>query len=281
MLPLDGRVAIVTGGGTGIGRAIAEGLARAGADVVVAGRRPAPLEDAAAAIRALGRRALAVPTDVTLSDERRRLVEATLAEFGQVDILVNNAGASRGATFNRGPLLELTEEDFDGVFDLNVKSVFLLSQAVARSMIARGKGVILVVASMAGRESYSVTPGLGLYAPAKAALNKLSLCMAREWGPQVRVICLNPGVVATEISSVRNNPALEAETASQTALGRVGQPEDFAGVAAFLASDAASWISGIAIDIHGGARFAMPETWALRPLPPTEAPLTERDRGEG
>src|SRR5207249_1553261 len=147
MFSLAGRVAIVTGGGTGIGRGMALALAGAGADVAVAGRRPEPLESTAAEIREMGGRALAAPTDVMDTAQIARLARTVHGEFGRIDILVNNAAASRNERYKRGPLLELTEQDFDGIFTMNVKSVFLLSKDVAPIMLAQGKGVILNVGS--------------------------------------------------------------------------------------------------------------------------------------
>jgi NAD(P)-dependent dehydrogenase (short-subunit alcohol dehydrogenase family) len=255
---LDGQVAIVTGASSGIGLAIARALSEAGADVALAARKPERLEGAAEELRAAGARVLAVPTDVTRAEEVRRLVAAVAAAWGRVDILVNNAGAGRGRTFRRALLLELTEADFDGCYAVNTKSAFLCGREVVPLMRARGKGAILNIGTMAGGDGAPMPEGLGFYPSAKAALRNLTRAMAAEWAPEVRVNCLNPGMVATAAAWVMQDPERARAAVPRIALGRLGQPEDIAAAAAFLVSDAASWITGVCLDVHGGQRSPLP-----------------------
>lgn len=253
---LNGRVAIVTGGGTGVGQGIAIGLAEAGADVVVAARRREPLEETCRAIEALGRKALAVLTDVTELADTRALAKRVLDQFGRIDVLVNNAGGSFGANFKRGPLIDLTPEDIDGCLALNVKSVLLCSQAVVPAMRAQGRGSIINIASIGGRGISAPSQGFGLYGPAKAAVLTLTNNMATEWAPQIRVNAVAPSTITTPRVEATRTPEVEASITAGIALGRIGRPEEVAGAVVFLASDAAAWITGSVIDVHGGLRSA-------------------------
>ena len=167
---LAGRVAIVTGGGTGIGRGVALALARAGADTVVAARTPEPLEETCAEVRALGRRALAVQTDVTDTAQVGNMVARAMDAFGRVDVLVNNAGGNAGPTFRQRLLLEMSAQDIDETFTVNVRSMLSCSQAVAPIMNRQEQGAIINVASRAGRESTAPSAGGGVYPASKAAV---------------------------------------------------------------------------------------------------------------
>ena len=256
---LTGRVAIVTGGGSGIGQGIVMGLAEAGANIVVVGRRPGPLEETCAMVRKLGRKALAVPTDVTDEAQVKQMVQKVQSEFGRIDILVNNAGGSQGAGFVRGRLLDRTLADFDGVFSLNARAVFITSKECARVMLEQKKGVIINIGGNTGRQEAPIRVGLGLYGAAKTALVRLTMAMAAEWGPAIRVVGVVPGNVVTPLSAVGRDPVAAKAAGDKLIMGRVGRPEDFAGISVFLASDAASWITGTMIDVNGGPKHHMPE----------------------
>jgi len=247
-LSLAGKVAIVTGGGTGIGRAIALAFAKAGADVAVSGRRTGPLESTAEEIEALGRRALAISTDVTRKSEVDSLIQRTTAELGEIDILVNNA-----ANGGSGPSLLGSDEDrWDEIIDTNLKSVYLSCHAVGQGMIARGRGNIINVSSIDG-----INPsGARIYGIAKAGLNFLTRGLALDMGPYgVRVNCIAPGAVRTDMLThdVGTDESSWDAVAKMFPLQRVGQPIDLGTVALFLASDAANYITGQTIAVDGGA----------------------------
>lgn len=246
---LTDRVAIVTGGSSGIGRAIALALAEAGAHVVIAARTPENVAKVVGEIQGLGRRSLGVATDVREADQVARMVQQTVNAFGRIDILVNNAGASYGDTFKRGPLLQITEHDLDETFRLNVKSVFHCSRAVAPIMMEQGKGAIINNASMDGR---GPDREFSAYGAAKAAVISLTEYMAMEWAPQVRVNAVCPGRVDTERARRNRDPEAMAWRLSHIAMGRMSQPAELAGAVVYLASDAASWTTGTVIDLHGG-----------------------------
>jgi len=239
-------VAIVTGGGKGIGRAIALGLARAGARVVVASRTQAELEAVAGEIRQGDGEALPVVTDLTVSEQIENLVETTVARFGRIDILVNNAARS----FLR-PLLELREDGWDKVFDTNVKAVFLLSRAVARHMIQQGGGRIINITTVGAERGGR---NMAAYHASKAALKMLTLCMAAEWAQyNINVNAVGPGVTRTDFSRpLWGNPDLAERIVSTIPKGRIAEPEDIVGAVLFLASDAASYITGQTIYVDGG-----------------------------
>ena len=243
---LEGRVAIVTGGGRGIGKAIALGFARAGSNVVVASRTVAQIEAVAEEICEAGGRGLAVGMDLGSSEQIERLVHTTVDEFGKVDILINNA-----ATSYVSPLLDLKEAIWDKVFQVNCKGAFLLSRAVAKRMIDHGGGRIINVTTV-GSERGGV--GMGVYQASKAALKMLTMCMAAEWAHHsINVNAVGPGLTRTEFSRPIWDDEVRAEKyLTAVPRGRVAEPDEIVGAVLFLASDAASFITGQSLYVDGG-----------------------------
>lgn len=244
---LEGKVAIVTGGGTGIGRGIALEFAKAGADVVVGSRKLVNLEKVAEEVRALGRRSLAVQTDISRKADVDNLVQRVMGEFGGIDILVNNA-----VIFTRTPVIEISEDDWDKTFDINLKGYYLCCQAVGKEMVERRKGSIINVASTAG---FRVGPtNSTIYSTAKAGVIMLARGLARELGSyNVRVNTIAPGMVRTEMNKhLWSDPERLKQEEARIPLGRLGEPSDIGSVAVFLASDASRHITGSTIVVDGG-----------------------------
>jgi len=247
---LDEKVAIVTGGSSGIGQSIALTFSKAGADVVVCGRSVANLQKVAEEIKASGRHSLVVATDVSVKEQVRNVVKQTVDKFGKIDILVNNAGVLRAAT-----LLEMTEEDWDYVIDINLKGVFLCTQAVAKYMIEQRYGKIINISSISGRGG-----GLGdgvSYCASKAGVIQLTKNAAYELGAYgISVNSIAPGLIITPMTSLETSPEqferfIESRKKASV-LGKVGDPQDIANVALFLASEDSSFISGQTIPVDGG-----------------------------
>jgi 3-oxoacyl-[acyl-carrier protein] reductase len=245
---LTGKVALITGASSGIGRATAERLARHGASVAINfHRNEKGAAQARDAIVANGGRAIAVQADVSRAAGVKTLVERTVKELGPIDLLVNNAGS----LVERLKLLELTEARWDEVLDLNLKSAFLCSQAVAGSMMQRKTGAIVNVSSVAGRNGGAL--GSIHYSTAKGGLITFTKGLAKELAPHnVRVNAVSPGVIQTHFHEQFSTPEMMAAYCKVIPLGRVGTPEEVAGVIAFLASDAASFLVGETIEINGG-----------------------------
>lgn len=243
---LAGRVALVTGGGTGIGFGIARCLARAGAAVAIASRRPEHLEPSLAALRTAGARAIAVEANVREPEAVARMVERVTSELGRLDVLVNNA-----AVWFREPFLEASEAHWDQVFAVCLKAVFLLSQAAARVMVPQGGGAIVNLGSGAGL-TYARGQGAH-YGAAKAGVHQLTRILAIELGPHgVRVNAVVPGF--TQTPGTARAPAERLQrVVEQTPLGRVGRAEEVAEVVVFLASDRASFVTGQIVAANGGA----------------------------
>ncbi len=248
-LDLAGKVAIVTGGAQGIGRAISLGLAECGATVCVADLNAGAAEDMAAELKTRGVESLAVQVDVTDSGKIDSMVEKTLAAFGNIDILVNSAGGASGANFRIGKILKIAEQDWDNTFAVNVKSVFLCTRAVARTMLDRKHGSIVNIASLTGEFPF---PGMPAYSAAKAAVINLTKSLAMELAPHVRVNAIAPGLVETPRTSRNRTPEQLEYLLTNVPLGRMGTPEEVADVAVYLASGAASWMTGAVIDVTGG-----------------------------
>jgi NAD(P)-dependent dehydrogenase (short-subunit alcohol dehydrogenase family) len=254
-MEIDGHAAIVTGGGRGIGRATALELARLGADVVVADLDRAGAERTAAEVVKLGRRALALPVDVTKPADLRAMVERVRAEYGRIDVLVNNAGIYRAAA-----PLDVTEEHWDAVLSINARAVFFTSQAVLPVMIAQRRGAIVSVSSMAGKiGSRTNLP----YNASKAAVISITKSLALAHAADgIRVNCVCPGFVETDMwdKVSREQGALlglsadefTRQRAAQVPLGRMERPEDVAAVIGFLASPRAGYMTGQALSVDGG-----------------------------
>jgi 2-deoxy-D-gluconate 3-dehydrogenase len=244
---LSGKVAIVTGGGKGIGRAIALGLSSAGASVVIAGRTADPLNEVAGQIRAAGGQALPLPIDLTDGSQIEQLAAKTVETFGRIDILVNNAARS----FLRS-LLDLREDGWDKVFNTNVKAVWLLSRAVARQMIAQKSGRIINITTV-GAEKAEL--GMAAYGCSKAALKMLTRCMAREWAPfGIQVNAVGPGLTRTAFSEpIWSNPDIAKHVTAMLPMGRIAEPEEIVPAVLFLASEGANYMTGETIYVDGGA----------------------------
>ncbi|WP_179475761.1 SDR family NAD(P)-dependent oxidoreductase [Mycolicibacterium vinylchloridicum] len=243
---LDGRVAVITGGGTGIGRGAALVLAEHGADVVLAGRRLDPLESTAKEVMALGRRALAISTDVTTASACEQLIDTTLAEFGRVDILVNSAGGAETKS-----IFKWEEDDFESVLALNFKAVWHLSKAAAKPMLAQGKGAIVNISSGA---SLLAMPQAAPYGAAKAAVNNLTGSMAAAWsrkGVRVNTIACGAVRAATLMDEAEKLGLDEHTLAMSNGLGRLGEPDEIGYGVLFFASDASSFCSGQTLYMHG------------------------------
>jgi NAD(P)-dependent dehydrogenase (short-subunit alcohol dehydrogenase family) len=244
---LAGQTALVTGASKGLGRAISLALANAGADVALGLRDPASGNDLVREIEAMGRRALAVPMDVRRRDQIDAAIGAVVGVFGRLDIVVNNAGLGPSA-----PAEEVTEENFDLTIDVNVKGVFFVSQAAGRVMIRQGYGRIVSLSSQAG---FVALPGESVYCMSKAAVAHLTKCLAVEWGRHgITVNAVAPTFIRTPGTEADlADPAFEAEVIERVAaLHRIGEPMDVAGAVVFLASPAASLITGTTLLIDGG-----------------------------
>ena len=242
----EGRTAIVTGAGQGIGRAIAERFAQDGANTVVVDRNGDAATATAEAIAAQGYGALGVETDVTDATQVRAMVADAVSRFGGVDILVNNAGILRSTR-----VVDITPDEWDLVLDVNLKGAFLCSQAVHQSMVERGGGRIVHMASMAGRATSTL--GGAHYSTAKAAVLGFSRHLAREWAKHnITSNAISPGIVDTPMVRGSTDDTRMAQVLASIPLGRLADPAEIASLVCFLASDEAAYITGANVDIHGG-----------------------------
>jgi NAD(P)-dependent dehydrogenase (short-subunit alcohol dehydrogenase family) len=244
---LTGQTALVTGAARGLGRAIALSLAEAGADVALGLRDAAADGGLVAEITALGRHALPLAMDVTDLTQSRAAIDATVAEFGRLDILVNNAGGGIG-----GPAIDVSESDFDAVWELNTRSTFFISQHAARTMRDAGGGAIVNIASQAGLVAL---PGESSYCVSKAAVIHLTRVHAVEWGEYgIRVNAVAPTFIETDgTAAALSDPTFRADTIERiAALHRIGVPTEVSGAVVFLSSPAASLVTGQTLAIDGG-----------------------------
>ena len=243
---LEGRVAIVTGAGQGIGRGIALGLAEAGASVVIGARTKADLDEVVAQVEEAGGSALAVVTDVLVDDQRRRLIDSATEQFGRLDVLVNNAGGT-----GPRPAMATSERFFDMAMKFNVTAPFLTSQLAAQAMVdTAGSGSIVNISS---RASDMVLSSFAAYGAGKAALNQMTRNLAGEFAPLVRVNAIVVGGVATQgLEVVLTNDELRAQFEANTPMGRPGTPKDIACAALYLASPASAWVTGKLLHVDGG-----------------------------
>lgn len=269
---VDGKVAIVTGGGRGIGKAIALVLAEAGADVAVAARSREQIEQTAEEIRKLQRRALAIPTDVSNEDQVKELVDKVISEFGKIDILCNSAGIllfkpvavlpgvklpgweSAGDNWDKPQTLE----DWDKVLDTNLTSAFLFAQAVGPHMIKQRKGKVINISSNGAEQGISYNSA---YNVSKAGVSAFTRCLASEWGPfNINVNAIAPGLTNTVmIKPLITDPKMMKDKLGKTPLGRLGEPREVALLTLFLASSASNFITGQIFTIDGGVMGRGPD----------------------
>jgi NAD(P)-dependent dehydrogenase (short-subunit alcohol dehydrogenase family) len=248
-MKLANKVALVTGGGRGNGRAIALGLAREGADVAVNYvAHPDAAQDVAREIEGLGRRAAAVRANTADAGEVARMVAEVVERFGRIDILVNNAGV-----LTRTPFLEIGEEEWDRILDVNLKGYFLVGQAVARRMVARGGGGHII--NVSSGNQFDASPNLAHYCASKGGVGMLTKTMALELAPHgIRVNAIAPGLIETDMNrhDIARDDFREARLA-RIPLRLIGRPEDLVGVAVLLASDDARLITGATFSVDGGS----------------------------
>lgn len=251
MFSLEGKVALVTGSTRGIGKAIAEEMAHAGAKVVISSRKADMCEKVRAEFAARGEEAIAVPCNVGRKEEIRNLVDQTMAAWGRIDILVCNAAAN--PVF--GPMLDASDEAFDKIMTTNVKSVFWLANMVLPQMAERRDGAMIIISSISALRGSSQ---LGLYATSKAAEAGMCRALACEWGPKnIRVNCIAPGLIRTDFArALWEDETRRRAREALTPLRRIGEPRDIAGIAVFLASEAGSFITGQLIVADGGVTIA-------------------------
>jgi 7-alpha-hydroxysteroid dehydrogenase len=242
---LTDKVAIVTGGGRGIGAACALGFAEAGADVVIAARTKEQLEEVAYRVGDHGRRALGVPCDVSETANLELVVDQAMSEFGRIDIVVNNAGGSMP-----GPFLDTSEKAFEGAFHFNVTTAFTLSKLAVPHMLAGDGGSIVNISSAMGRLT---DRGFVAYGTAKGALSHMTRLLAFDLAPRVRVNAIAVGSVATSaLEIVLTNEELRSEMVAKTPMRRLGETEDIAIAALYLASPASSFVTGKILEVDGG-----------------------------
>ena len=244
-LSLAGKSVVITGGGTGLGREMTLAMARAGADLVIAARRIAPIEEIANEVRELGQRAVAISTDVTDTEQVDRLMESAITEFGKVDVLLNNAGIVRGQ--GATPIWDITDEDWRVGIDTNMSSAFYCARAIAKHMVERGQGKIINVSSgfgyRGGRDNY-------MYCVGKGGIVQLTRTLATSLGRYgITSTCIVPGFIPTVGT---DESRLTLPRGDFIPIGRVGNPSEMGAVAVFLASSASDYMNGEAFVIDGG-----------------------------
>lgn len=247
LFDLSGRVALITGSTKGIGRAIAERMAEAGAKVVVSSRRQDACDEVAEGIRQNGGEALAVACNISYKDQLQNLVDKTRKQFGEIDILIINAALNP----YYGSSQDIPDEAFDKIMHANVGSAHRLCQLVLPGMAKKGGGAVVIVSSIAGLKGSDV---IGAYGISKAADMQIARNLAVEWGPKnIRVNCIAPGLIRTDFArALWENPDTYEATVSKYPLRRIGEPDEIAGAAIYLASDAGSFITGQTIVVDGG-----------------------------
>jgi NAD(P)-dependent dehydrogenase (short-subunit alcohol dehydrogenase family) len=253
MFDLTGRVAVITGSSRGIGRATAECMARAGARIVVSSRKPAACQAVADAITAGGGEAVVIPCNVSEKQQLQNLVDQTVARFGRLDILVCNAAVNPYF----GPMARMPDEAYDKIMNSNVRSNFWLCNMAAPHMVASGGGSIIIISSIGGRQG---SPTLAVYGMSKAADSSLAMSLAVEWGAAgIRANCIAPGLIKTDFSrAFWENAQLLRHVEEGTPARRMGEPEDIGGVAVFLASRAAAYVTGQTLTVDGGITIREP-----------------------
>ena len=250
MFSLQGKTVVVTGGGRGIGRGISLAMAEQGANVVVTGRSPEPLNTVAEQIISDGGSAIAVPVDITSFEGINKVVDAAIEKYGYIDAWVNNAGSA--SPDDIGPMIDTTEAQWDNVVDLNLKWSFFAAQAAARVMTKGGS--IINISSRSGSQPCPMT---GQYGAAKAGIESLTGTLAVEWGHMnIRVNAIAPGVVLTENSTLLNeSESRQRRQIESVPLRRLGKIDDVAPLAVYFASDESSWTSGTVVQVTGGSRI--------------------------
>ena len=247
LFSLQDKVAVVTGSSRGIGKAIAEAMAAAGAKVVISSRKAAPCEAVAEAINAGGGEAMALACNISEKAQLRALVDGTIERWGRIDALVCNAAVNPYF----GPLAEIPDEAYDKTMNTNLRSNLWLCNMVIPQMATRGGGAVILISSIAAFKGHG---NLGVYALSKAADNQLARSLAVEWGrSNLRVNCIAPGLVRTDMArALWEDPDRLAQALEGYPLGRIGEPEDIAGAAVFLASRAGNFVTGQTLLIDGG-----------------------------